>query len=95
MARPKMITRTVKYTVATFMTLDINTAEPSNVVFKLPGLYKTEKGMLDAVAPLLPENIRAVAVVDQAIDEKLLGIPESVFLEHACEIAKPAKHEEV
>lgn len=94
MARPKMITRTIKFTVATVMTLNIDTAEPGNMTFKLPGTFKNEKAVLDAVAPLLPENVRAVSVVDDSIDEKLMGIPEDVFLANAQEITKAPKASE-
>lgn len=94
MARPKMITRTVKYTNATAMILNIETAEPYNRTFKLPGTYKNEKDMLDAIALDLPADERAVTIVDTDVCTQLMGVTEADFLSIAHEVVKNSKNTE-
>lgn len=64
MARTIMVTRTVTVTNATAMCVNTDSAEVCNQAFPLGGTFKSEKDMLKAIERQLPENIKAVQIVD-------------------------------
>lgn len=83
MARVRMVTRTIPVTKATFLALNIETAEPSNVTVELPRTYKTETEILAAAAEFMPENTRAVSLVDSEVLDIRYGMPETEFIKFA------------
>ena len=83
MARVRMVTRTIPVTKATFLVLNIETAEPSNVTVELPRTYKTETEILTAAAEFMPENTRAVSLVDSEVLDIRYGMPETDFIKAA------------
>ena len=83
MARVRMVTRTIPITKATFLALNIETAEPSNVTVELPRTYKTETEILTAAAEFMPENTRAVSLVDSEVLDIRYGMPETDFIKAA------------
>lgn len=90
MARARMVTRTIPVTKATFLALNIETAEPSNVTLELPRTYKAETEILAAAAEFMPENTRAVSLVDSEVLDIRYGMPETEFIKFASIIANSA-----
>lgn len=87
MARTRMVTRTVTYTVATVLCLNTETAEPYNDTISLSGTFKDEKSILKQCKKLLENDTVSVAkVVDVRVAEKLFGMPEQEFISHAKEL---------
>ena len=90
MARVRMVTRTIPVTKATFLALNIETAAPSNVTVELPRTYKTETEILAAAAEFMPENTRAVSLVDSEVLDIRYGMPETEFIKFASIITNNA-----
>lgn len=91
MAKPRMITRTITTTNATVLCLDVESGEPENRTFALPGTFKKDSEILKAAAKNLAEtdpNVHAVHVVNVTTDEILYGMTEAAFLANAHEIPK-------
>lgn len=87
MARQRMVTRTVVYTVATVLCLNTETAEPYNDTISLSGTFKDEKAILKQCKKLLENDTVSVAkVVDVQTAEKLFGMPEQEFMSYAKEL---------
>lgn len=87
MARERMVTRTVVYTVATVLCLNTETAEPYNDTISLSGTFKDEKAILKKCKKLLENDTVSVAkVVDVRVAEKLFGMSEQEFMSHAKEL---------
>lgn len=84
MRKEKMVTRTMVSTVGTALFIDIETAEPFNEPFTIPGFYenieKIEKKLRELIKD---EKVRLAAVVEYHKEENLYGMPESTFLEYA------------
>ena len=89
MARIPMITRTIKTTEVTVMALDISTKETVTKTVTLPRTYKDDAAMLKVAAPLIEtETIKPVHVVSSEVKEKLYGMSELDFVQHAKPIEK-------
>lgn len=85
MARERMVTRTVEMTVATFMTVDVVTAEILNVDHVIPGSFDNAGLMKYAEKNLATDTVKYVAVVSSEYREVLYGMPETMFIK----LAKP------
>lgn len=81
----KMITRTVVTTIATCIVPDMDTMQLTESEIKISGKYKD----LDAVAKELRKRGYSILDVKKAVEEqKVLGIPEELFLELAEEVER-------
>lgn len=84
MARPSMVTRTIKTTVATLMCLDVVAGEPLNMEVTLPATFKDEKALLKKAKEVVEtDTIKAVHVVATKEVETLYGMSEQFFIENA------------
>lgn len=87
MARTIMVTRTVTVTNATAMCVNTDSAEVCNQAFPLGGTFKSEKDMLKAIERQLPENIKAVQIVDVYETNVRYGMPLDDFIANSHVIA--------
>lgn len=94
MPKKKMVTRTFKGLKVTALCLDLETAEPQNVVVNLPRTYKNEKKLFQAVQDTIDtDTLKAVHVVDVENETALYGMPEEEFMKHAEKITRTKKGE--
>lgn len=94
MARVPMVTRTIVTTKANVMCLNVETAEPFNMVVSVPRTYKDEESLLKAVKNAAEtDNVKCVHVVDSEQVETLYGMTEQEFIEHA-KVLPPRNKEE-
>ena len=94
MKKEKLITRTFVITQATVLSLNVETAEPSTTVYEMPGLYKTDEALLQAVKELHDtDKDKAVAVTAKTEIEELRGITESAFLANSSVLPAREKKE--
>lgn len=85
--RVKYLTRSVKYTEATALCLDVTTAEPSTNVFELEGKFTSEEKMLAELRKQHDtELLKVVAITSTEEKENLMGIPMDMFLSNAIEL---------
>lgn len=82
--RAKYLTRSIKYTEATALCLDVSTAEPTTNVFSLEGKFKSEeKILLELRKHHDTEMFKVVAITSTEEKENLMGIPMDMFLTNA------------
>jgi len=94
MARKQMVSRTIVTTKVNVLCVDIVTAQPSNKELVLPGVFKTEKKMMDAVGEILnSESIKAVHIISNEEVETLYGMAEQDFINHAVVLDKDTRKE--
>lgn len=66
------------------MCLDIETGEPCNKTVVVPRTYKDDEKLLKKVKEVLEtETLKPVHIVDKEEIEKLYGMKEHDFIEHA------------
>lgn len=88
MAR-RLITRTVKTRTVTVLGVDTETAESSNeeIVYGPP--INDPKKELEYVKTVgETDTYKIVAIVDRVDDEKILGMEEQFFIEHAFPVTR-------
>ena len=78
-----MVTRTILTTDATVMCVNTEEQTCFNETFSIPRTYKKDADILKAVAPLLPEGVVAVHVIETDIKETLYGMEEAKFIANA------------
>lgn len=84
MAKKPQVTRTMKTTNATFLCLDVQSAEPQNITVTLPRVYADEKALLKVARPMVEtDTLKLVSVVDTSVSEQLYTMDEDFFLSHA------------
>lgn len=84
MRKEKMVTRTMVSTVGTALFINVETAEPFNEPFTIPGAYENIEKIEKKVRELIKdEKVRLAAVVEYHKEENLYGMPESTFLQYA------------
>lgn len=89
MAKTRMVTRTVKGTLITALCLDLETAEPQNVVTQIiPRIKDSNKEIAALRKKLDSDTFKFVAVVDREDTAEIYGMPEEEFLAHAVKIDK-------
>ena len=94
MARKQMVTRTIVATKVNVMCLDIVKAEPFNTDIVLPGTFKTEKKLMEAVEELVNSKTeKAVHIMLQEEIETLYGMSEQDFINHAKVLDKETRKE--
>lgn len=95
MARAKMVTRTIEKTEATVLTLNVLTAEPSNITVNLSGTFDTPDQILKAARKIAEtDEVKLVAVVDTRVTSGRYGMPEDVFLTYAQPLDKDSTDNE-
>lgn len=80
MARKRMVTRTIKVTKVTALTVDLNTEATETVMMECPCTFKDEKGALDYLNANASENVKFIAIRDCEIAEHKYGMSESAFI---------------
>ena len=95
MARKEnMVTRTIKSTRCVLMCVDTSIGEVKNINVTLPRDYKDVSDMLIKAKEVYDtDTLKCVEVVDYEEKECLMGMPESLFIQHAHEIVKNKKEE--
>lgn len=87
MPRPPRVTRTIRTTFVTVLCMDLETEKPYETTIVLPRVYKDEKKLYKAVCQAVDSSKRkAVHIVSSEQQEKLYGMTEEQFLEHAKEL---------
>lgn len=87
MARKPMVTRTMKNTEATFLCLDVQTAEPFNETAVLTGTFKSGEALLKAGKALLDTDaIKVVHLVDYNVKRMFYKMDEQKFIDNADEV---------
>ena len=81
MARKRMVTRTIKFTIAKATVYDIASNEIKAVEYKLPGELSTD----DAIKVITKEHkeVRPLKVNEVTVHEELYGMTEEKFIELA------------
>lgn len=96
MARKRMVTRTVKMTIAQVKVVDAISEKMMTMEFKLPYVYKDEKAVIKKVESLISNpDIKVLKVLDTEVLEDLYGMPEEEFIRVAKPMAKEEAQEEV
>ena len=84
MARVRMITRTVKGTVANVMCLDTVAAKAVNADYEISGVYQDNGKLLKALQAVYnTDTLKLVHIVSSSETEQLYGMPENEFMLHA------------
>lgn len=84
MAKPAMVTRTFTTTIATVLCLNVESGEPYNRTVTLPKVFKSDEDVLKYLRSNFDtETEKVVHVVHVATEEKLYGMPEQEFINHA------------
>ena len=84
MARVRIITRTVKGTVANVMCLDTMAAKAVNGEYEISGVYQDTEKLLKALKAVYEtDTLKLVHIVSSFETEQLYGMPENEFMVHA------------
>lgn len=87
MARTPMVTRTLISTRVNVLCLDVLTAEPTNQTFDIARTFKDEDKLMKALkAEYETDSLKLVHIVDTTTVEKLYGMTETEFMNHAREL---------
>lgn len=87
MKKEKMVTRSFKVTKATVMVVDIASCEVETRVTLLSGWFTDYDNLLDKCKNKLETpQLKVVSVTYKEEFEKLYGIPENEFIDHATEL---------
>ena len=79
MAKERMITRTIEVTTYSVMTLDIETAEPRVIDYKITGIVNTDP--LKYLKKLHEtETLKLVTITDEHRETALYGMTEQDFI---------------
>lgn len=88
MAKFRQITRTIEYTEAVIMCVNIESQQISNVKVVLSLTYETPEKVLREAEKVIQLPLKAVSVVSTKVIEKLYGMPETMFIKLAMPIAE-------
>lgn len=83
MAREPQVTRTVKFTQAIILCVDVETKETSEEVIRLPRTYKNDEAILKAANLYYDGNKKLVAVSSTTVLEQLYCMSEADFIKYA------------
>lgn len=84
MARKPYVTRTFQTTKVNVLCMDTTSCEPLNKSVTLAGTFKNEEKLMKAVRSVVEvDDIKAVKIVNTAIEDVLYGIPEQDFITNA------------
>lgn len=91
MARFKQVTRTIAYTVADVMCVNIETSEVSTQTVTVSGEMENNDKLLVAASKLIPDNLKAVAIKSAVQGEDTYCMPEEKFMEWSMVLPKGKK----
>lgn len=83
MGRFRQVTRTVEYTVATIMCVDITTKEVTSEDVTISGTFDDDNKLIREAKSVLPEHLTPVSVENVSVQEKTFCMPESMFIKSA------------
>lgn len=84
MAREAMVTRSIEATKVSVLGLNIESAEPENKMFYLPGTFKDEKKLLNKVKKEFEtDTFKIATVVDSEVVSTLYGMQINDFIKNA------------
>ena len=84
MARKRMVTRTINFTKADVMTVDITTAQVLTQEYRISGTYDTENDLLKVLKKAYETDFTKLVKIEHFENEEILfGMEESKFMELA------------
>lgn len=83
MARFRQVSRTVEYTEALVMCVNVSTQTVTHEAVTLSGTYDTPEKLLKAANEVLSKELKPVSVEEANVLEKTFCMPESYFIEHS------------
>ena len=85
--RKPTVSRTIRFTEANVLTVNVNDQTTDVATIRLPRTFKDDKSLLKAVRVQLESPVIKVAhVIGSTVITKLLGMSESDFLKFATEL---------
>lgn len=84
MARRRMVTRTINFTKADVMTVNVSTAEVTINEYRINGTFDTDENLLKALKKAYETDYIKLVKIDNKWDEEVLfGMDEIKFMELA------------
>lgn len=85
--RNKMVTRSMKVTVATTLMVNLETQATETIEVNMPNTYKDDKALMKALNKAYEgTSTKPVHVISSSVIEKLYGMTEKTFLDNAIEL---------
>lgn len=78
----RMVTRTVVMTEGTAVAINVETLQPTEFSFQIPGEYKTPEQIMKKILPV-EDGIKVIAVKNVEKKEVRYGMPEDEFIQNA------------
>lgn len=78
----RMVTRTVVMTGGTAVAINIESLQPTEFSFQIPGEYKTPEQIMKKILPV-EDGIKVIAVKNVEKKEVRYGMPEDEFIQNA------------
>lgn len=88
--RERLVTRTISETTVTVLGLDVSQGKAVTNIFTIAGEHNAESALKVIKKQYEDDNYKPVSVVSYNVDEKLYGMTEQEFIEHA-KILPPRK----
>lgn len=84
MARKRVVSRTIKATVATVLRCTVENAEVHEEIISMGGTFKSNNELLKKIQKLYDtDEVKTIAVKATEVTEKLYKMPEDQFIELA------------
>ena len=84
MARERMVTRTVEFTEAEVMCVNVNTVDVAIRHFIVTGTFENSEKLMKALKKAHEtEEIKLVNLQESRVTEQLYGMPEELFIQMA------------
>ena len=85
--REKMVTRSMKVTVANVLMVNLETQATETQAVNMPSTYKDDKALMKALEKSYTgSTLKPVHVIGSQVIEKLYGMTEKAFLDNAIEL---------
>lgn len=85
--REKMVTRSMKVTMANVLMVNLETQATEQATIPMPNTYKDDKALAKALEKAYTgSNLKPVHVMSTTVIEKLYGMTEKAFLDNAIEL---------
>lgn len=78
----RMVTRTVVMTEGTAVAINMESLQPTEFSFQIPGEYKTPELIMKKILPV-EDGIKVIAVKNVEKKEVRYGMPEDEFIQNA------------
>lgn len=91
--KEKMVTRTFKTTEATILGVNTATKAADEVIIVVTGEPKDEVILKTANTKYAGTEFKPSFVTKKVVKERVLGIPESYFIENGVEVERPASQQ--